>query len=57
MGRLTKKTMFSIAGSASIVLGAMFAFPGFMREQYLLAGVASVFLVGGVVLVGIALGD
>ena len=53
----TTKNMVGIGGIASTLLGITLSIPGFFNEMYVLAIIASLFIVGGVFLIAIAFGD
>ncbi|MDD9954225.1 MAG: hypothetical protein OXR66_07885 [Candidatus Woesearchaeota archaeon] len=55
--KLVQKKLIGVAGTISTVLGAMFMFPGFMQERFVLAGFASVLVIGGIVMLSIAFGE
>lgn len=51
------KKILGIAGVISTVLGALFTFPLFLKENYLLSGFAAIFIIAGIIMIAIAFGD
>lgn len=51
------KKLLGIAGVISTVLGVLFTFPLYLKENYLLSGFAALFIIGGIIMIAIAFGD
>jgi len=56
MKKLTKKIL-GVAGVISTVLGIVGAIPSFLKESYVAATLATILIVGGLVLLAISFGD
>lgn len=57
MGETTKKHFLIVAGVISTVLGLAFLFPAFLQEIYWLAGLTTILVIGGIILLAIGFGD
>lgn len=55
--KLVKKNILGVAGVISAVLGIVLAIPSILKEQYITASISGILIVGGLVLLAIALGD
>lgn len=51
------RNILVVAGVISMVMGIMGAVPSFLQENYLGAALAAVFVICGLVLLAVALGD
>ena len=49
-----QKMILGIAGVISTLLGILFSVPGFLQGKYILAAIAMVFVIGGIILLAIA---
>lgn len=57
MGKMTKKNLILMAGVMSLVTGIMMGIPAFLRERDWLGAFGILIAIGGIILIGIALGD
>ena len=57
MPRQTKKNLLAVAGVIATVLGIIGSIPSLLREQYIFATISVIFVIGGIILLAIALGD
>ena len=53
----TKKNLLAVAGVISTVLGVTIMIPSIAEGKYGLSALAGVFVIGGIILLAIALGD
>ena len=52
-----KRNILVVAGVISTVMGIIGAIPSFLKELYIVAIVATILIVGGLVILAIAFGD
>ena len=57
MPKQTQKNLLAVTGVIATVLGMIVSIPSFFKDQYILATVFSVFVIGGIILLAIAFGD
>lgn len=57
MPKQTQKNLLAVAGVIATVLGVIGAIPSLFKEQYILATVSVIFVIGGIILLAIAFGD
>ena len=55
--KLRAKNLLGIAGVIGVVLGIIYAIPSYLQEKYLIATLATILIVGGLILLAIAFGD
>jgi len=53
----TKRIVIGMAGVISSVLGMLLLVPAMLKNQYFLASISGIMVVGGLILIAIALGD
>lgn len=54
---LTKRNLLAVAGVIASLVGIVVAIPSFLKENYLAGIIATVLMVGGIILLAIAFGD
>lgn len=57
MPKQTQKNLLAVAGVIATVIGIVGAIPSLFKDQYGLATVFSLFVIGGIILIAIAFGD
>jgi len=51
------KNILAIAGVIAVVVGIVLAIPSFLKANYLVAILATILMIGGLVLLAVAFGD
>jgi len=52
-----QKNILAVAGVIATVMGITGSIPSFLKAQYQLATISTIFLIGGIILIAIAFGD
>ena len=55
--KLVKRNLLAVGGVIGAVLGLTLAIPALMKNQYGAASISGILIVGGIILLAIALGD
>lgn len=53
----TQKNMFLVAGTILTILGITGSIPSFLNEQYTVATLSAIFVIGGIILLAVGFGD
>lgn len=53
----TKRNLLGVAGVIASIVGIVISIPSFLKENYLAGIIATILIVGGIVLIAIAFGD
>lgn len=55
--RKTTKNILAVAGVIATIGGISGAIPSFLNENYSIAVISGIFIIGGIILIAIAFGD
>lgn len=54
---MANKKLLIVAGVIATILGIAFIIPSVLKENYFIAVISTIFVVGGIILLAIGLGD